>query len=163
MATCLQAALFAGNTGLQARLLALDCSLYCRDFACYCVGTMKIIIDKDRARAHELALDRGLYLLSNGHLLKIGLAKSIHRRRLALQSASGMEIVLLASRPMPLSIYPLDNWHKEAKMLEKRLHELFADLRQHGEWFLPAKKLFSYFKQNSPPWLVESAFYTAAI
>jgi hypothetical protein len=35
---------------------------------------------------------------------------------------------------------------------EAELHELFAHLRGHGEWFRPGDELLEYVRQNARPW-----------
>jgi hypothetical protein len=64
---------------------------------------------------------------SSGHI-KIGVTSCVEHRRRALQTAHPEELVLLACAP---------GGHAH----ETELHHMFADYRDHGEWFSPTPAL----------------------
>lgn len=72
-----------------------------------------------------------VYFVRAGGLIKIGVSNDIAHRLTALKAMSPVPIALLASIP------------GDAKD-ERRLHEQFAHLRQHGEWFTAANELIDY-------------------
>ena len=64
----------------------------------------------------------GVYFVRSGDFIKIGFASNLDTRKRELQCGNPTEIELLATLPGPRS-------------LEKRLHSLFAQHREGGEWF----------------------------
>jgi len=73
-------------------------------------------------KAHQ---EGNVYLIQaqNG-LVKIGISDNINRRFSALNTASPIELTLLAVKQTPI-----------AQLMETELHEQYADRRERGEWF----------------------------
>lgn len=69
-------------------------------------------------------------------LIKIGVAGSPASRLKALQTASPVDLTLIATIP---GVGQAD---------ESRLHELFAEERVRGEWFQPSARLLAYVEEN---------------
>lgn len=67
-----------------------------------------------------------LYLMKSNGIFKIGIGQSVENRRKALYTASGYDVEIVASWPMPSD---------EATIQERRWHEFFATKRLTGEWF----------------------------
>lgn len=65
-----------------------------------------------------------VYVISNGKLYKIGIAKNVQERLSSLQTATPDILKVLRA-------FQVDN----AIALEGELHDLFHEKRVHGEWF----------------------------
>lgn len=88
----------------------------------------------------------GVYFIQGSltRLIKIGVAGNVRRRLTLLQCGSPDILRLLWSYPAPPT-------H------ERALHQRFADLRAHGEWFRPEDSLLAYIKRRDPYLLREAA------
>lgn len=73
-----------------------------------------------------------------GGLIKIGKAQNLKKRFANIQSMS----------PVPLKILAVVAGYHEAEI---KLHQRFAHLRSHGEWFHPNKELLDYIRQHGSP------------
>jgi hypothetical protein len=71
--------------------------------------------------------------------LKIGVANSPQGRLDDLQKASPVKLKLIATIP------------NGGYALERRLHEMFADERLHGEWFRPSERLLTWIRDHAVP------------
>jgi hypothetical protein len=69
-------------------------------------------------------------------LIKIGCTGNVKKRLLELQAMNSEVLTLLGCRPGSLEE-------------EAFLHERFADLRRHGEWFKPATELLAFIRENA--------------
>lgn len=68
----------------------------------------------------------GVYLLSCGDYYKIGFSKNIPSRLSSIRGSNPVEVDLVVK---------YSPYHKNIKLLEKQLHEKFADSRHNLEWF----------------------------
>lgn len=85
------------------------------------------------SRAPEPILS-GVYFIRSGDLVKIGTSIDVHRRLAALRTSSPM--------PMELLVVASGSYVEE-----KSVHQRFAHLRQHGEWFTAAPELLGFVAQ----------------
>lgn len=74
-----------------------------------------------------------------GGLVKIGVAADVKSRLATLQTGSPVPLRVLAVLP------------GGGQAAEAELHERFAHLRSHGEWFEPAPELLAYIRENGVP------------
>ena len=74
----------------------------------------------------------GVYFISNGEAIKIGVSKDVVERMRGLQTAS--------SRPLRLMAFLPGATGRDEAML----HRKFAHLRLNGEWFRPEAELLEY-------------------
>jgi hypothetical protein len=87
----------------------------------------------------------GVYFVSDGELVKIGISGNIESRFRQLRTANGREILLLAIKP---------ETHPEIatrKRLETILHGRFGCLQETGEWFRPGRDLLDYVESLAHP------------
>lgn len=82
---------------------------------------------------------RGLYFLLNPALgiIKIGIARNVGKRRIALEQACGVPLVVLRVVP-------------GGALFEKDLHNAFAPQRLRGEWFAPSEALLELANGTEP-------------
>lgn len=85
---------------------------------------------------------RGVYFISGAHMVKIGSTCNLPKRFTDLQCGS----------PVPLTF--LLALHTEAPSsdlvaLERELHERFAHLRMHGEWFVREGALLDFILEEA--------------
>lgn len=73
----------------------------------------------------------GVYFVRAGNRIKIGMSSDVPRRVKSLQTASSEPLQLLAIK-------------QGGRAEEKSLHDRFAHLRQHGEWFTAAPELLAF-------------------
>ena len=71
----------------------------------------------------------------DGGRIKIGTSSDLLSRLSSLQASSPIDLRLLGL---------LENDQRATPPTERALHERFADLRAHGEWFEPGDDLVSY-------------------
>ena len=71
--------------------------------------------------------------------VKIGYAADVWGRLASLQTGSPVPLCVVATVP-------------GGRALEARLHEQFAQLRSHGEWFHAAPELLEYIASHAEPW-----------
>jgi hypothetical protein len=97
----------------------------------------ELLTQSVRALASEMrGLDRpvpGVYFVRSGELIKIGFTNNLDTRMSGLQTGNISEIELLAMLHGPRS-------------LERRLHSLFAEHRERGEWFRVNDRLTGFLK-----------------
>lgn len=87
----------------------------------------------------------GVYFVSDGTFIKIGIAGNIESRFRQLRTANGRWICLLAVK---------QETHPEVvsrRQLEKILHHQFDHLRAEGEWFWPGRDLVEYVESLAHP------------
>lgn len=76
----------------------------------------------------------GVYFVRSGELVKVGTSTNLPQRLASLRTMS----------PLPLEVLAVAaGGHAE----ERTVHERFAHLRQHGEWFTAAPELLAYIAQ----------------
>lgn len=75
-----------------------------------------------------------VYFVRAGELIKIGYTSNLEKRIASLSNMSPIPIELIGSL--------LGDKH-----VEKEVHNRFAHLRHHGEWFRADKKLLQYIKE----------------
>lgn len=82
-----------------------------------------------------------VYFISNedSNAIKIGLAKNVSKRLMALQTSSPAKLKLIKAVQVE-SV-------KAAKALEESLHKQFCEMRLAGEWFKSEAQLLEYIKQ----------------
>lgn len=68
----------------------------------------------------------GVYLMSCGDYYKIGFSKDVQKRLSAIRGSNPVSVELVVK---------YSPYHKNIKLLEKQLHERFADSRHNLEWF----------------------------
>lgn len=103
-------------------------------------GGRTILLNGDTLRCET----EFIYFVLNTHCsaVKIGRAKDVDKRLKSLQSASPVRLKVLKIIDTKAG--------KEAKNLEKSLHERFAHLRLTGEWFRYEDELLEYIKLEKP-------------
>ena len=89
----------------------------------------------------------GVYCIRGGGLVKIGVARCVHRRLADLMAASPVALV-------PVGFIPTPESYRDAFAVERALHARFAALRAHHEWFHEAPALTAFMEAHLDPWPV---------
>lgn len=71
----------------------------------------------------------------DGEPVKIGFSRDVKRRINAIQKSNGSRLVTLGLMDGDLDV-------------EKTIHTKFANLRLHGEWFLPGQELLNFIEST---------------
>lgn len=109
-----------GRTTLSAIGTDRDSSANETGFADHSLTTPQARFGKSAARADESCC---VYFLAGAGLIKIGVTSNLVSRLRALRNSSPVPVELLATVSGKGTLY------------EMKLHERFAALRRHGEWF----------------------------
>jgi hypothetical protein len=99
------------------------------------VTLLDLLTDSVRALAAEIhKLNRpvpDVYFVQSGEFIKIGFTNNLELHLGALRCSNPTELEVLALLPGPRS-------------LERRLHSIFAEYRERGEWFRVNDKLAGF-------------------
>lgn len=75
-----------------------------------------------------------VYVIGNVSHLKIGITSIMRNRLSQIQTGNPLKVKVLAHRELPT--------REASKLLEKELHDRYAEFRAEGEWFeIPYNKL----------------------
>jgi hypothetical protein len=85
----------------------------------------------------------GVYFIRSGELIKIGMSADVCGRMAALRTMS----------PLPLELLAVASGGRPE---EASLHQRFAHLRQHGEWFSAVPELLEFIADLSPATPIDS-------
>jgi len=86
---------------------------------------------KEKARRDYMEGKMDVYFVEGAGLIKIGVSKDVEKRIASLKNGS----------PVPLTLL---GYIQGSRALEAELHERFADIRDHGEWFQATDVLRQY-------------------